>query len=63
MGEGKFKQLIQYRFPNDERLITGGPDMPYVTGDTNARIFGGVLEPYWINTNGYVVIQYKLSIK
>ena len=33
MGEGKFKQLIQYRFYNDKRLIAGGPDMPYVTGD------------------------------
>lgn len=31
----------------------GRADVPYVTGDFFQRDFAGVLEPYWINTNGF----------
>jgi len=33
-------------------LIKGKADMPYVTGDFFQKDFGGVLEPYWINSDG-----------
>ena len=41
--------------------------MPYVTGDTFSQNFGGVLEPYWINTDGlikrwYVAIPYVVLV-
>ncbi|XP_057372341.1 myogenesis-regulating glycosidase-like [Daphnia carinata] len=31
----------------------GRPDVPYVTGDFFHNDFAGVLEPYWINTDGF----------
>lgn len=33
----------------------GRPEVPYVTGDFFHQDFAGVLEPYWINTNGFGV--------
>lgn len=33
----------------------GRPDVPYVTGDFFHLDYAGVLEPYWINTDGFGV--------
>jgi hypothetical protein len=35
-------------------IILGRPaDLPYVTGDFLGEDFGGVIEPYWVNTDRY----------
>ena len=31
------------------------PFAAYVTGDTFQALYGGVLEPYWLNSNGFAV--------
>ena len=31
------------------------PEKPYVTGDTFSGDFGGLMEPYWLNSNGFAI--------
>ena len=60
LGDGHWYgggEVFQQAWPidGDTALMGEGgrPDVPYVTGDFFHNDFAGVLEPYWINTDGF----------